>query len=102
METNEKEKTRSAIRRVDKECEECGTMMHGVVSWKKYCLACTRKHDKESHSARIHRMKEKELVKQVVRKTVLIGLTQLERDSYEADLRGMSYGKYKLWQAGVI
>lgn len=81
-------------KRVDKECECCGKMMYGVTMRRSRCDECTRLHGIEVTA--LYKEKSKHVA------AVSQSAAKLERDAFEADQMGLSYGYWRLRMMGVI
>lgn len=48
-----------AVKLVDKECEQCGRMMHGVAQHKRFCMDCSMDRIRASNGRRYEKSKAK-------------------------------------------
>lgn len=70
--------------RLDKPCEDCGTMMHNVTQKRKYCDKCRIEKQKGYYEKCINLKRQKPEKKE----------NKLAKTAQKARAKGLSYGKY--------
>lgn len=82
------------MKKVNKECECCGKMMYGVSELRSVCDDCQQLRNYENKLLWVEKSKHISAAS--------ASSAKIERDVYEAERLGLSYGKYKLRMMGVI